>query len=164
MEFLKLSGVSHKAYFGGTLEGNQCSKLLDNYGLLENLAREHNRYDIACFVRVFKAFQALKKACFSDDLDPDFELIIDEFKESLIALEEVFELSITIKFHILCIHVKEYCKITGKSMKYITEQAVESSHRAWKLFVQRYWVDPETNPMFLFQILRALEVWNAEAI
>ena len=162
-KWMKDSLANFKPYFGGTLEGNQCSKLLDSYGILENLAIEHGRLEILPFVKVFKTLCGIKKACFSDKLDPNFENICDEFRDSLISLDEIHSISITTKFHMLAIHVKQYCKITGKTFKLITEQALESSHRAWKKHLERFWVNPN-NPMFFMWILRAFESWNNDAI
>ena len=51
---------SFKNYFGGTLEGNQCSKLIENYGILEALVRQNERHDVQPFVRVFKTLNAVK--------------------------------------------------------------------------------------------------------
>ena len=117
-----LEQVNFKNYFGKTLEGNQCSEVLKMYDALDNLAQEHSRFDIAPFVRVFKAMEGIKKACFCDDLDPEFESICDEFKASLIALDEMHSTSITTKYHVLSIHVKQYCQMTNKTLKLTSEQ------------------------------------------
>ena len=162
-EWLKLALTNFKNYFGGTLEGNDCSKLLDSYGILENLARENNKYDIMPFIDIVKGLCRIKKACFSVALDPNFEAICDEFKDSLIGFDEIHESSITPKFHMLAIHVKQYCKMTGKTFRLVSEQALESSHRAWKKHVEKFWVSPN-NPLFFVWILRAFESWNSDAI
>ena len=98
-----------------------------------------------------------------DDLAPEFESICDEFKASLIALDEMHTTSITTKYHMLCIHVKQYCQMTNKTLKLTSEQALESSHRVWTKVVQRFWVNPN-NPLFLFKILRAFETFLSENI
>ena len=161
-EWLKLAPTNSKNYFGGTLEGNDCSKLLDSYGILENLARDHAS-DIIPFANIVKGMSRIKKACFSDDLDPKFEAICDDFKNSLIGFDEIHDYNTTTKFHMLAIHVKQYCKMTGKTFKLISEQALESSHRSWKKHVEKFWVSPN-NPLFLMWILRAFESWNSDAI
>ena len=99
-----------KKYFGGTLEGNQCSKLIENYGILDELVQEHERYDIQPFVRVFKALNSIKLACFGLVLDPNFATFIDEFQNALVTLDEIHKCSVTVKFHMICIHVKQYCQ------------------------------------------------------
>merc|ERR1712141_267320 len=145
------SMVGYKDYFGGTLEGNQCSTLLDNYGILQSLAEKHGRVDMNSYVRVLKALCGIKKACFGSKLDPNFESICDEFRESLVAFNEISNMNVSTKteFHMLAIHVKQYCKMTGKTFKLITEQALESSHRAWKKHLEKFWVSPN-NPMFFY--------------
>ena len=163
IEWLKKSVAEFKNYFGGTLEGNQCSKLLDSYADLAKLARDHNKPEIMPFVKVLKAMCGIKKACFSAELDPEFESICDKFRDSLSELDEIHKANLTPKFHMLCIHVKQYCKMTGKTFKLISEQSLESSHRAWKKHVEKFWVSPN-NPLFFMWILRAFESWNSDAI
>ena len=149
-------------YFGGTLEGNQCSKLIDKYDILENIA--DGRFDIAPFIEFFKNFSLVKKACFGLRLDPDFEAIIDRFKDSLESLRELHDITITPKFHMICIDVKRICAMTGESLK-LNEQALESSHKRFKKIVVRFaGMDPDTdNPMWPLYVLRALEVFNSNA-
>jgi len=60
-EWAKQAFQKFKKYFGGTLEGNQCSKLIDEYGILENLALANEKPDILPFVEFFKAFSKVKK-------------------------------------------------------------------------------------------------------
>ena len=89
-EWVNSSLVGFKSYFGGTLEGNQCSQLLDNSGILEQLAKRHGKWEVIMpFVRVLRGMCAIKKACFSKKLDPNFEAICDEFRESLDALDGI---------------------------------------------------------------------------
>ena len=145
-------------------EGNQCSKIIDLYGLLENLAVQHGRLDIMSFVEFFKAFSQVKKACFGLRLDPNFEEIIDDFKNALVSLREIHDISTTPKFHMICIHVKQICQMTGESLKF-NEQALESSHAKFKKLLLRFaGIDPDTNnPLWPLNVLRALEVFNSNA-
>ena len=121
------------------------------------------------FVRVLRGLCGIKKACFSKNLDPNFESICDQFRDALVALDgihdffKIHEVSITTKFHMLAIHVKQYCKLTGKTFRLVSEQALESSHGSWKRHVEKFWVNPN-NPMFFMWILRAFEAWNNNAI
>ena len=146
------------------MEGNQCSKLIENYGILDELVQEHERYDIQPFVRVFKALNSIKLACFGLVLDPNFATFIDEFQNALVTLDEIHKCSVTVKFHMICIHVKQICKMTNGSLK-LNEQALESSHSRFKKIVQRFaGSDPDTeNPMYPLNVLRALDVINSNA-
>ena len=153
-----------KKYFGGTLEGNQCSKLVESYGILDQLVQEHERYDIQPFVRVFKALNSVKSATFGLVLDPNFAAIIDEFRDALVSLDEIHKCSITVKFHMICIHIKQYCEKTNKSLQ-MNEQALESSHSRFRMIVERFaGSDPDTdNPLFVLNVLRAMEYFNSAA-
>ena len=97
-------------------------------------------------------------------LDPNFEQIIDDFKNTLVVLREVHDISITPKFHMICIEIKRICQITGHSLKF-NEQSLESSHKKFKTIVLRFaGVDADTdNPLWPLNILRALEVFNSNA-
>ena len=154
--------MNKKKYFGGTLEGNQCSKLVENYGILENLAV--GRADIRPFIRIFKALNAVKLACYGLKLDENYVAIINEFQTALEKLDEMHKCSITPKFHMICIHVKQYCQMTNKSLQ-LNEQALESSHSRFRTIVQRFaGSDPDTeNPLFVLNVLRALEFFNSAA-
>jgi len=161
-EWAKQTFQKFQKYFGGTLEGNQCSKLIDRYDILENIA--DGRLDIAPFIEFFKAYSRVKKACFGLHLDPDFEQIIDGFKDSLESLRELHDITVTPKFHMICIEVKRICKMTGKSLQ-INEQSLESSHKKFKQVLLRFaGLDPDTdNPLWPLNVLRALEVSNSNA-
>ena len=69
-------------------------------------------------------------------LDPNFSDIIDEFQNALVALDEIHKCSITVKFHMICIHM-QYCEMTNKSLQ-MNEQALESSHSRFRMIVQRF--------------------------
>ena len=161
-EWTKQALQKFEKYFGGTLEGNQCSKLIDKFDILENIAG--GRSDIMPFVQFFKAFSWVKKACFGLKLEPNFEEIIDEFKDALESLREVHDITITPKFHMICIDVKRICQMTGGSLK-LNEQALESSHKKFKTLLLRFaGVDPDTdNPLWPLKVLRALEFFNPNA-
>ena len=94
----------------------------------------------------------------------NFSAIIDEFRDALVALDEIHKCSITVKFHMICIHIKQYCEMTNKSLQ-MNEQALESSHSRFRTIVQRFaGSDPDTdNPLFVLNVLRALEYFNSAA-
>ena len=94
----------------------------------------------------------------------NFEAIIDEFRDALESLREMHHITITPKFHMICIDVKRICQMTGQSLKF-NEQALESSHKRFKKVLIRFaGVDPDTvNPLWPLHVLRALEVFNSNA-
>ena len=155
---------SFRNYFGKTLEGNQCSSLISNYDILEQLVENYGRRDLMCFVKCFKNLNAVKTAVFGLRLDPNYVAIINDFQDALVILDEIHKCSVTVKFHMICIHVKQLCQMTNKSLQ-LNEQALESSHSRFKMVVQRFaGSDPDTdNPLFALNVLRALEYFNSAA-
>ena len=97
-------------------------------------------------------------------LGADYAAKIDEFRDALVALDELHKISVTPKFHMICIHVKQICQMTKKSLQ-LNEQALESSHSKFKALVQRFaGLNPDTdNPLYALNILRAFEVVNSNA-
>ena len=163
-EWMRLALQSYRNYFGKTLEGNQCSALISKYDILERVAENHARPDIAVFVTAFKNLNAVKNACFGLKLDENFEEIIDDFRDALVALGEMHDVNITPKFHIICIHVKQYCKMTNMSLR-VNEQSLEASHKKFtKLLLRFGGLNPDTeNPLYPLNVLRAFEVLNSDA-
>ena len=161
-EWMQRAFQSRKNYFGGTLEGNQCSNLIRNYGILENMAR--NRIDVMPFIAAFKALNSVKSACFGLQLDANFAAKIDEFQNALVVLDEIHKCSITVKFHQICIHVKQYCQKTNCSL-YLNEQALESSHSKFKRLVIRFvGANPDKDsPLYALNILRVFNRFNSDA-
>ena len=153
-----------KKYFGGTLEGNQCSTLIASYGILDQLADDYGKLDIKPFVIALKALNSVKNACFGLRLDQNYVAIIDEFMDALKSLDEIHKCSVTVKFHMICIHVKQLCQMTNGSLQ-MNEQALESSHSRFRSIVQRFaGSDPDTdNPLFPLNVLRAMEYFNSAA-
>ena len=138
--------------------------LVSNYDILEELARANEKFEVMPFIEYFKAFHFVKKACFGLKLDTDFEAIIDRFQKALEELRDLHHVNVTPKYHMICIHVKQYCKMTGESLK-LNEQSLESSHSRFKKIVQRFaGSDPNTdNPMYPLNVLRAYDVFNSNA-
>ena len=155
---------SFRDYFGKTLEGNQCSSLISNYGILEKLVENYGRRDLMCFVKCFKNLNAVKTAVFGLRLDPNYVAIINDFQDSLVALDEYHKVSITVKFHMICVHVKQYCQMTNKSLQ-LNEQSLESSHSRFKKIVNRFaGANPDTDsPLYALNVLRALEFFCSAA-
>ena len=132
--------------------------------ILEKLARDNGKFEVMPFVNYFKAFNSVKKACFGLKLESDFEAKIDEFQNALVSLRDLHDLNVTVKYHMICIHVRQICKTTKGSLK-LNEQALESSHSRFKKIVQRFaGSDPNTdNPMYPLNVLRAFDVVNSNA-
>ena len=78
-----------------------------NIGILENLAREESNWTAMRFISAFKALNWVRKSCFSTALIEDWSDALDEFQNVVTDLVKDFEMDVscTIKFHVIIIHV-----------------------------------------------------------
>lgn len=112
----------------GAFNGNASRKLLKNVKILKDLAPENK------FIPLFHLFDRIVHACFGEDLDANYSLLILQFSKQLDDLK----IKITPKIHILLFHVPEFVELTGKALGFYSEQASESVHHAYKNHAQNY--------------------------
>ena len=126
-----------KAYHGGTFIGNDAEKLLENVGVLENMAREKENFTVCRFVSAFRALDKVRKAIFGTELKDNWEKTLEDLKEEIKDLkdDEDMEMSCTPKFHILIFHVKQWCEMEIKmnpeaprGLGKVSTQTSESMH------------------------------------
>merc|ERR1712020_111163 len=84
--------------------------MLENIGILENMTREESNFVAMRFISAFRALEWVRKSCFSTTLEKDWSMALDEFKRVVTDLVKDFEMDVTctIKFHIIIIHVREH--------------------------------------------------------
>lgn len=83
LEWAKSCNVERDVTYGGTnFNGNSCKRLLDKIDVLRT------KCPIGCmrFVKCFDDFRAVVKACFGNQLHPEFVDKIDSFKQSYLDL------------------------------------------------------------------------------
>jgi len=84
--------------------------MLENVGILENMAREESNFNAMRFVSVFQALNWAHKSCFSAKLRGDWNEALDNFYKEITDLVTDFEMDVscTIKFHCIIFHVREH--------------------------------------------------------
>lgn len=132
--------------------GNSCKKLLDKVDDLRAIC------PIGClkFVQVLQAFHSVVKACFSTELEPNYERSIKDFKESYLALG----VSITPKVHSVFHHVVDYCSKKRTGLGFVSEQVVEAAHSDFEKVWTKYAV-PITHRDYEQHLLRAICDYNS---
>ena len=110
-------GVFPENYMGKKLAGPACNKLLKHAeDIILYLTPDLKKYGHA-----LKAFDLMKKACFTTVLDDDWEEKMDQFERAFRDLG----ISDIPKSHICLKHVKQYIHYTGKPIGYYSEQSFE---------------------------------------
>ena len=126
--------VHRSEYFGHSLEGPQCKKLLNNIDKLRRLAESKQAFFAFPFIDAFDAFNEIRKACFGQELQSGFEQKIDVFEATIKAVG----VSITNKIHCIYDHVIPFCNKHGRGLGFFLEQAAESAHRDFNAFMNTH--------------------------
>lgn len=144
--------------YRGTMgfEGNSSRKLIAN---VDKLRRLCNKYDVNClkFVDTFEKFNKVVASCFSKDLKPNYDIFIDNFRDSFLKLN----ISVTSKIHAIFFHIKHFCEYYGIGLGFFSEQAFESVHHDFKQTWANFKVNSE-NDNYGSKLLRCVCVYNSK--
>ena len=143
-------------YHGGTFQGEQCVKLLNNTAALRELLILNGAMHIGGqIVKVLEAFNDVRKSCFGQTCDPKFKEYIAVFAYAYVDLK----ISITPKVHCVIVHIPQFLALhPGKGLGFFSEQATEHLHSDLETFYskckyRRNLSDPEFPPSFLKMII-----------
>ena len=145
-------------WHGGEYNGNDIRDLLACVDFLQSLAEQHCNFQAIPFVELFRAFKRVIESCFGGELKEGY---LDRISELRCAIQQV-GISVTSKMHIILFHVPEWCEHFKKPLGLYSEQALESSHRKFKKFSDKYLVG-KLNPKFGEKLKRAVTKFNSMA-
>ena len=161
LEWLASKHIELEPYHGGqTLEGNECSKVLRNLESLEEVIPA----TFSIFLETLKAFRDVVESCFGFLLDPFYKMVLARFRSQFKMLQEKFQVSMTNKIHIICIHVEEFCDLVGRGLGEFSEQETENSHSAFDFILDRYRVKDMNSPVYHVQYYKAVMNFNSNNV
>ena len=114
--------------------------MLEQVGLLENMAREEYNFTVLRFVAAFRALDKVRQACFSTKLRADWSEALDEFKSAMTDLITDKEMSVncTTKIHVVFWHVRQECEEqvqlnaeNPRGLGRVSSQTGESMHKTF---------------------------------
>ena len=146
-------------FHGGHYNGNDCMKLLRGLDKLQKLSEKHRFATADGFIQALSDFKEVVVACFGNDLDPDFESKISNFKRIYTSLQ----VSITPKVHAVFYHVPQFIKIKKLSLGLFSEQATEALHSNFKPHWARYKREL-SNPEYSNQLLKCVVDYNSKKV
>ena len=122
-------------YHGGTFQGEQCVKLLNNTAALRELLILNGAMHIGGqIVKVLEAFNDVRKSCFGQTCDPKFKEYIAVFAYAYVDLK----ISITPKVHCVIVHIPQFLALhPGKGLGFFSEQATEHLHSDLETFYSK---------------------------
>ena len=130
--------------------------MLKNIDKLESiLPADYHLYLVA-----FRSFDALAKACFSYQLDPDYKQYINDFRLAWTNLR----LPIFCKVHLIYDHLAEELERYNMGTALLNESAGESLHADFDRHYQGYQVKDINATSYQKKLLHAIKTYNASHI
>ena len=158
-EWVQECHVDREVYFGkSSFNGNSSKKLLNNVDKLQRISEKHNGRCMK-YVQCYQHFCGVVNSCFSNNLDPQFEVHIRKFKMSY----ESLEINITPKVHAVIQHISYFCLKNKKGLGFYSEQATESVHADFKKTWNKYKVK-KSHPDYSNRLLKAVCEYNSSHI
>jgi hypothetical protein len=124
---------------GGDLNGPTLKKLMKNkdgsLDELEELVRKENK-DLTLVINHLKNLNRLNGCVNLKKLDLDeCEQAIFTLKTNFQEMQEIFNVSETLKMHILCDHYMDHLELTGETLLETTDETIESVHGKFRKFI-----------------------------
>ena len=160
-DWQKDSLAKREAWHSGQFQGNQCVYLLENIGFLDNLRILEMQ---PCIVAL-KAFNEVRKACFSIKFESDFAEKIAKFKRNFDDIVELQGMSVTPKVHELYFHVREFIDKVQVGLGKLSEQTGESLHHDFAIHYERFqrYTNPE-HPNYAQNLKATVVAYNSKHI
>ena len=98
------------------------------------------------YADVFKAFNCVVESCYGDEVSPDLENHIQEFRHTF----EGLDISVIPKIHCVFHHVPQFCQRYSSGL---------GKHAHFKSFWGKYKV-PKSHPEYAANLLRAVKEFN----
>ena len=91
------------------------------------------------FVEYLRSIGKVNKICTSSNVDIDnVKSVLEEFRTKFTQLQEGFNLSQTLKIHIIMDHLEDYFKLSGQSLLRSSDELVEATHSKLGKFEQTH--------------------------
>ena len=84
------------------------------------------------FINYFMGISNLHKMCTEDKLNENFRETIQNFRECFEVVHELFDVSETLKIHVILNHYSDYFEMTGKIFKETNGEHHEALHHTLK--------------------------------
>ena len=147
--------------------------MLEQVGLLENMAQGELNITVLRFVAAFRALDKVRKACFATKLRADWSEALDEFKSAMTDLikDKKMGVNCTTKVHVVFWHVRQECEEqvqlnpeNPRGLGRVCTQTGESMHKAFLRYLLRY--TPHWNNVDLLndELFRATTSWAAKCL
>ena len=88
------------------------------------------------FVDTLEKVKTIYKISHAKSVDEKHREITADFKANWISLMTTYGMNMPLKVHIISEHLSEYFEMTGKTLRKVSDQVVESAHHKVKTFFE----------------------------
>ena len=95
----------------------------------------------------------------------DYKVHISNFQNNFIILYTHFNLSMTLKVHVIFSHYEDYFQLTGKTFKFTSGEYVETAHRKLRISEEAHALKIKrkiASDMHLKKALQSHILWNSK--
>ena len=114
---------------------------------------------------VLVRLRSLHLLCSHQVLPGNYYKIIDDFSLEWYKLTEQFNISTTVKIHILLDHLSDYFAETNLSLAKTSDEVIENYHQFMhKRMMMGYWVKDVTNPSHGVKLFKCVRHMNSYSL
>ena len=84
-------------------------------------------------INYLRNLREIHRVCLEKQIDPDYQLIIDDFERNFDFLYDNFELNMTMKVHVILHHFSQYFALTNTTMRETNGEFVETQHSSLRI-------------------------------
>ena len=159
-KYLASLNIIKENYFGLTLEGPNCDRVLNNIKKLEDVLPN----ELQPFADLLRSFKKINDNVFGYTLHEDWESFIDQFTtlHDKVMKEFPGNVTETVKAHALMVHVRQFLHMDGckRGLAELSEQELETAHQTFHKIWQRLKVMDKKSPAYKINLLRAVAIFN----
>ena len=123
---------------GGDLNGPAIKKIVNSDENLDEL-KESIPVELDSIVDHLKLIGEVNKVATSKTLDIDkAKLVLSKFRMNFYYIQEKFDLSESLKIHIINDHLEDYFELTGETLLTASDEITEATHSKLRKFEERH--------------------------
>ena len=126
---------------GGEIQGDILKNIMNNDSKLNELESNITKCDpnMNLFTEHLRHLAKLNAVANSKELDIDLaKSVLLQLRSNYFKLVNQFDLSQTVKMHIVCDHYEDYFELTGESLLSVSDEITESVHSRYRLFEETH--------------------------
>ena len=94
--------------------------------------------DVAVAMNYLRNLREIHRVCLEKSIDPDYQLILNDFERNFDYLYDNIDLNMTLKVHVILHHFSQYFDITNSTMRDTNGEFVETLHSSLRIHEENH--------------------------